>query len=160
MPLAEFQQTTLQECIQQASCPLCRAVWKMDAARFGWYVNDGVLDEETQRHVVRAIGFCAPHALYLSLIEGNDFLWSHLGSCMVYIHVEETQQVVALALIRSVSQVGKRLEAYVHNCTERYQRQMRPEDRVAWFDAIGWFGGSDSAQFLLTSSPTPDTSGE
>jgi hypothetical protein len=41
MPLAEYQQTTLQECMQQQGCPLCRAVWKMDAARFGWYVNDG-----------------------------------------------------------------------------------------------------------------------
>lgn len=61
----------------------------MDAARFSWYVNDGVLDEETQRQVVRARGFCAPHALYLSLIEGSDFLWSHLGSCMVYINVIE-----------------------------------------------------------------------
>lgn len=53
MPLAEFQQTTLQECMQQPGCPLCQAVWKMDVARFGWYVNDGVLDEETQRNVRR-----------------------------------------------------------------------------------------------------------
>jgi hypothetical protein len=89
MPLAEFQQRTLQECMQQPGCPLCRAVWKMDAARFDWYVNDGVQDEETQRHVVRAVGFCAPHAISLPLIEGNDFLWSHLGSCMVYIDVIE-----------------------------------------------------------------------
>jgi len=59
----------------------------MDAARFSWYVNDGVLDEETRRNVVRAVGFCSPHALYLSLIEGNGFLWSHLGTCMVYIDV-------------------------------------------------------------------------
>lgn len=89
MPLAEFQHTTLLHTLQQPGCPLCQAVWKMDAARFGWYVNDGVLDEETQRNVVRVIGFCGPHALYLSLIEGNDFLWSYLGSCMVYIHVIE-----------------------------------------------------------------------
>src|SRR5712692_9078017 len=89
MPLAEFQRATLQECMHQQGCPLCRAVWKMDAARFSWYVNDGVLDEETQRQVVHAMGFCAPHALYLSLIEGSDFLWSHLGSCMVYINVIE-----------------------------------------------------------------------
>lgn len=444
MPLAEFQQITLQECMWQQGCSLCRAVWKMDAARFSWYVNDGVLDEETQRHVVRATGYCAPHALYLSLLEGNDFLWSHLGSCMVYIHVieyvllpdlegmltrsgkwppqpfrrhvfsplrhlfhhdlcppcfdhrqhertyqeqfvkafrtseafrqiylqagslcvphfqqarsalaeqrlvhmldmaevhtlqrcqqafssvlqhqfrqylsllygsetipwsdfipraairtseanpvlcltcqeteydisqiitdflnhlvsatfeegdeqpllslcswhawwlfnqrtrqsviysrlepvlhstdsvllnrvgdmnmqhrachlcgwvseqetqqvekhrrelydpmqqvqlclpharamlrqardEETQQAVALSLLRSISQVGKRLEGYVHNCIERYQGYMRPEERVAWFDAIRWFGGSESAQFLLTTFPSTETSGE
>ncbi len=55
MPLAEFQQTTLRECMQQPGCPLCRAVWTMDAARFGWYVNDGVLDEETQRQKARGI---------------------------------------------------------------------------------------------------------
>jgi Family of unknown function (DUF6062) len=89
MPLAEFQQAILQECMQQQGCPLCRAVWKIDGTRFDWYVNDGVLDEETLRNVVRTVGFCAPHASYLSLIEGNDFLWSHLGSCMVYIHVIE-----------------------------------------------------------------------
>jgi len=107
MPLAEFQQTTLQECMQQPGCPLCRAVWKMDAARFGWYVNDGVLDEETQRHVVRAVGFCAPHAIYLSLIEGNDFLWSHLGSCMVYIHVIEYALLPDLE--RMLTRSGNRL---------------------------------------------------
>ncbi len=87
MPLDEFQQMTLQECMQRPGCPLCRAVWRMDAARFSWYVNDGVLDEETLRDVVGALGFCPPHALYLSLIEGNSFLWSHLGTCMVYVDV-------------------------------------------------------------------------
>src|SRR5205823_3488452 len=71
----------------QSGCPLCRAIWRMDTTRFAWYVNDGVLDEETQGQVARALGFCAPHALSLSLLEGDDTLWSHLGSCMVYIHV-------------------------------------------------------------------------
>jgi hypothetical protein len=87
MPLDEFQQMTLYECVHQQGCPLCRAVWRMDAARFSWYVNDGVLDAETRRNVVRALGFCVPHALSLSLIEGNGFLWSHLGSCMIYVDV-------------------------------------------------------------------------
>ena len=68
---------------------------------------------------------------------------------------EETQQVVALALRRSVSHVGKRLEGYVYTCTERYQCHMQPNERVAWFDEICWFGGSESSQFLLTSSPDP-----
>ncbi len=34
MPLAEFQQAILQECMQQQGCPLCRAVWKIDGTRF------------------------------------------------------------------------------------------------------------------------------
>ncbi len=72
---------------------------------------------------------------------------------------EETQQAVALALLRSVAQVGKRLEGYVFKCTERFQDQMQPDERVAWFDAIRWFGGSESAQFLLTSSPGTEASG-
>ncbi len=86
MPLAEFQQATLQECMQQPGCPLCRAVWKMDAARFGWYVNDGVLDEETQCHVVRAIGFCAPHALYLALKSESPGLMQSDGLVEVSAH--------------------------------------------------------------------------
>ena len=73
--------------MQREGCPLCRAVWNMDTARFAWYVNDGVLDEETRRNVVRALGFCTPHALYLSILEGGYFLWSHLGSCIVYLDV-------------------------------------------------------------------------
>jgi hypothetical protein len=89
MPVAEFQQATLEECMLQQGCPLCRAIWKMDTTQFDWYVNDGVLDEETQRRVIRAVGFCAPHALSLSIIEGSDFLWSHLGSCMTYVNVIE-----------------------------------------------------------------------
>ena len=89
MPLDEAQQMTLQECMQRQGCPLCRAVWRMDAARFSWHINDGVLDEETRRNVVDALGFCTPHALYLSLIEGNGLLWSHLGSCMAYVEVIE-----------------------------------------------------------------------
>ncbi len=202
----------------------------MDAARCGWYVNDGVLDEETQRNVVRVIGFCAPHALYLSLIEGNDFFWSYLGSCIVYIHVIEyallsdlermltgsgnwllqpfrrqifsplrhlfhhdlclpcfdhrqheatyqeqfvkafytseefrpvyqqadslcvpharavlrqfrddlTQQAVALALLRSVSQVGKRVEGYVYKCTERFQDQInRTNESLGLTPSVG-----------------------
>lgn len=96
MPLDEFQQVILQECMQRQGCPLCRAVWRMDAARFSWYVNDGVLDEETRRNVVRALGFCVPHAFYLSLIEGNGFLWSHLGSCMVYVDVMEHELLPGL----------------------------------------------------------------
>lgn len=72
---------------------------------------------------------------------------------------EETQQVVALALLRSVSHVGKRLEGYVYKCTERFQDHMQPGERVAWFDAIRWFGGSESAQFLLASAPSIETSG-
>jgi hypothetical protein len=87
MPLDEFQQMTLQECMQREGCALCRAVWRMDAARFSWYVNDGVLDEETPHNVVHAQGLCAAHMLFLSLIEGNGFLWSHLGNCMVYVDV-------------------------------------------------------------------------
>ncbi len=310
MPLDEFQQATLQECMQPQGCPICRATWKMDAARFGWYVNDGVLDEDTQRNVVRALGFCTPHALYVSLIEGDAFLWSHLGSCMVYVDVIERallpnlkrfhtrssrwflppfkhgafsplhhlfhhdlcplcfdhcqhettyreqfmkafctredfrqayfqadslcflhfQQVwPALAdeklvrmleesqfhalqqcgqatasvlqgqlrqrlcllygaetvlwsdfLLRSAlnpSQVGpppclacqeeeygttqmsatllERLEEVA-----QFQEQMQPDELIAWFEAIRWFGGSDSAQFLLTSAPTTETSRE
>ena len=89
MPVAEFQQASLQEYMLQQGCPLCRAIWKMDTAQFDWYVNDGVLDEETQRRVIRAVGFCAPHALSLSIIEGSDFLWSLLGSCMTYVNVIE-----------------------------------------------------------------------
>ena len=87
MPLDEYQQAILQECMQREGCPLCRAIWNMDTARFAWYVNDGVLDEETRRNVVRALGFCTPHALYLSILEGGYFLWSHLGSCIVYLDV-------------------------------------------------------------------------
>ena len=73
---------------------------------------------------------------------------------------DETQQAVALALLRSVSQVGKRLEGYIYKCTERFQDRMQPDERVAWFDAIRWLGGSESAQFLLTSSHTSEISGE
>ncbi len=89
MSLDVFQQASLLDCMHQPGCPICRATWKMDTAQFGWYVNDGVLDEETQRRVIRALGFCPPHALSLAIIEGSDFLWSHLGSCMVYVNVIE-----------------------------------------------------------------------
>jgi hypothetical protein len=89
MPVADFHQATLEECMLQQGCPLCRAIWKMDTTQFDWYVNDGVLDEETQRRVIRALGFCAPHALSLAIIEGSEFLWSHLGSCMTEVNVIE-----------------------------------------------------------------------
>jgi hypothetical protein len=84
MPLETFQQAILHACIHQEGCALCRAIWKIDGARFSWYINDDVLDKETIRHVVHAQGFCSLHALYLSMLEGQDFLWSHLGSCMLY----------------------------------------------------------------------------
>ena len=89
MPLSEFQQTTLQGYMQQPGCPLCRAIWNIDGRRFTWYVGDGVLDEETLRNVVRTLGFCPQHALSISILEGNEFLWSHLGSCMIYSTVIE-----------------------------------------------------------------------
>ncbi len=91
MPLADFQQTTLQEYMQQQGCPLCRAIWLLDTKQFDWYVNDGVLDEETQQRVRRSLGFCVPHTLSLTLIEGSEFLWSHLGSCMVSTNVIEQE---------------------------------------------------------------------
>jgi len=84
----------------------------------------------------------------------------HARAALRQSHDEDTRQAVALALLGSVSQVGRRLKGYVHHCTERYQSQMRPEEQVAWFDAIRWFAGSDSAQFLLTSSAARETSGE
>lgn len=91
MPLADFQQATLQKCMQQQGCPLCRAIWQLDTKQFDWYVNDGVLDEETQQRVRRSLGFCVPHTLSLTLIEGSEFLWSHLGSCMVSVDVIEQE---------------------------------------------------------------------
>ena len=118
MPLDEFQQMTLYECVRQQGCPLCRATWRMDAARFSWYVNDGVLDEETRRNVVRALGFCAPHALYLSLIEGNGFLWSHLGSCMVYVDV--IKHALLPKLERVLSRSGQRFLHSFISSRERY----------------------------------------
>ncbi len=84
----------------------------------------------------------------------------HARAALRRAHDQEMQRAVALALFHAVSQVGKRLEGYVYKCTERFQHQMQPDDRVAWFDAIRWFGGSDVAQFLLTSSPPTETSGE
>jgi hypothetical protein len=120
MPLDEFQQLTLQECMQREGCPLCRAVWRMDAARFSWYVNDGVLDEETRRNMVRALGFCAPHALYLSLIEGNGFLWSHLGSCMVYVDV--IKHALLPKLERALSRSGQR---FLHSFTREIFSPLR-----------------------------------
>jgi hypothetical protein len=89
MQLPELQQTNLKTFMQQPGCPLCRAIWNMDGRRFSWYVGDGLLDEETLRNVVRALGFCPQHTLCLSLLEGNSFLWSHLGSCMIYATVIE-----------------------------------------------------------------------
>ena len=68
---------------------------------------------------------------------------------------DASAQDVALALLRCVAPLSRRLEAYVHKCTERFQGQLQPDELVSWFDAIRWFGGSDSAQFLLVSSP-PD----
>jgi hypothetical protein len=89
MQLPELQQTNLKTFMQQPGCPLCRAIWNMDGRRFSWYVGDGLLDEETLRNVVRALGFCPQHTLCISLLEGNSFLWSHLGSCMIYATVIE-----------------------------------------------------------------------
>ncbi|HYU74790.1 MAG TPA: hypothetical protein VEL31_19145 [Ktedonobacteraceae bacterium] len=37
MSLAELQQQTLQDCMQQWGCPLCRAIWMLDATRFSWF---------------------------------------------------------------------------------------------------------------------------
>ena len=96
MPLADFQQATLQEYMHQQGCPLCRATWQVDTKQFDWYVNDGVLDEETQQRVRHSLGFCVPHTLFLPLIEGSEFLWSHLGSCMVSVDVIEQELLPAL----------------------------------------------------------------
>jgi len=123
--------------MQRQPCHLC--AWLNEQER--------LLAEKLHRQLgdpLQQIQLCLPHARAV-LRQSRD---------------EETQQAVALALLRSVSQVGKRLEGYVHNCTERFQDHMQPDERVAWFDAIRWFGGSESAQFLLTSTSTTETSGE
>src|SRR5579859_3086435 len=93
-----------------------------------------------------------------NLVQRVQLCLAHAREALHQSRDEETQQVVALALLRSFSYVGKRLEGYVYTCTERYQHHMQPNERVAWFDAIRWFGGSESSQFLLTSSPDPATS--
>ncbi|HEX9134498.1 MAG TPA: hypothetical protein VF844_19585 [Ktedonobacteraceae bacterium] len=41
-----------------------------------------------------------------------------------------------------------------------YWMKKPSEMSVAWFDAIRWFGGSESAQFLLNAFPSAVTSGE
>ncbi len=102
--------------------------------------------EKLQRHLGdsrQPVQICLPHAR-AALRQSRD---------------DETQQIVALALLRSVGHLVKRLEGYVYKCTERFQDQMQPDERVAWFDAIRLFGGSESAQFLLTSSPNQKISG-
>jgi hypothetical protein len=102
-----FQQTALQECMRQPGCPVCRAVWQIDTAHFSWYVNDGVLDEKTRGQVKRSLGFCALHALALSIIEGADFLWSHLGSSMLYALMLD--EALLPGLSRLLNRAGQRL---------------------------------------------------
>jgi hypothetical protein len=84
MLFTSLQAEVFLACFQQRYCPLCRAAWQLDTRRFDWYVNDGVLDEATLASLVRACGFCSPHTLSLILIEGSRFLWSHLGSCILF----------------------------------------------------------------------------
>jgi hypothetical protein len=73
---------------------------------------------------------------------------------------EAIEHYVASALMNAVAPLTKRLEAYIYKCTERFQEQMQPDELVAWFEALRWFGGSDVAQFLLISAPTAEASGE
>jgi hypothetical protein len=61
--------------------------------------------------------------------------------------------------MRAEVPIAKRLEAYIYKCTERFQVQMQPDELAAWFDAIRWFGGSEAAQFLLTSASTTEAPG-
>jgi hypothetical protein len=84
MLFTSLQEEVFLSCFQQRYCPLCRATWQLDTRRFDWYVNDGVLDEATLASLVRSSGFCSPHALTIILIEGSRFLWSHLGSCILF----------------------------------------------------------------------------
>ena len=83
----------------------------------------------------------------------------HARAVLRHTRDEETQHSVAQALLRSGIHVKKRLERYVYKCSERHQVHMQPDERVAWFDAMRWFGGSESAAFLLTSSAGNETPG-
>jgi hypothetical protein len=56
LSLTRLHKDRLLDCFEQRFCPVCRAIWQLDAKRFDWYVNDGVLDEETLRLVVQAAG--------------------------------------------------------------------------------------------------------
>jgi|GEM_PF-4941891 hypothetical protein len=99
VPLDTLRETALLEAMAESGCPLCRSIWRDDRRSQTWYVNDGAVDHKTLVRVRRALGFCGWHAVTLVLLEGHAYIWSHLGSALLYQDI--WQQRVLPALQRS-----------------------------------------------------------
>jgi hypothetical protein len=82
--LDTWQQATFRDYLRLRGCCLCRGVWVQETRAYFWYVNDGAVDDRTQRSARRSLGFCPRHAVDLAIMEGTDYVWSHLGLSMVY----------------------------------------------------------------------------
>ncbi len=120
MPLAEFQHTTLQHQVGDMNMP-------HRACHFcAWVSEQETLQVKKLRrqlyNPMLQVQLCLPHARAV-LRQFRDDL---------------TQQAVALALLRSVSQVGKRVEGYVYKCTERFQDQInRTNESLGLTPSVG-----------------------
>ena len=73
--------------------------------------------DHSLRRVVQAV---EPEAARLPLIEGNGFLWSHLGSCMVYVDV--IKHALLPKLERVLSRSGQR---FLHSFTREIFSPLR-----------------------------------
>jgi hypothetical protein len=83
-PLDALREAVLLEAMAEPGCALCRCVWQDDVRSQTWYVNEGAVDNKTLVRVRRALGFCGWHAVTLAMLEGQAYVWSHLGSALLH----------------------------------------------------------------------------
>jgi hypothetical protein len=127
--LGAIQAMNLLEAMERPGCPLCRCVWKSEHQNQNWYVNDGAVDERTLERVKRALGFCGWHTITLTLLEGDAFLWSHLGTTLLYEHLLHYRMLSALQRAASASSRQAASSALWRLALLRLRWELAPRER-------------------------------